>query len=67
MTRKTWTIPPEPDDSVTHVRDAMTNRVWRRHANGRWVGSRKTYGIWWHQLIAYGPLTDATGDEDAAD
>lgn len=58
-----WEAPAEPDHDVTHVRDRV-GKVWYRDAGVWWAdlgAGYDTHRTWW-ELLARGPLTDATGE-----
>lgn len=60
----TWNIPDEPGPEVRAVYDRHDDR-WRRTPYG-WINATNVASITWQDLIALGPLTDATNDNDKA-
>lgn len=64
-TARTWALPAEPSQEVTHVRDRQ-GRVWRRpfSASGRnWQTVDGRLGCRWPEIInGYGPLTDVSAE-----
>jgi len=59
----TWTAQPEPDPKVAAVRDRHGVR-WRRDAGPWWGDIGHDYEDYrtWTEILARGPLTDASAD-----
>lgn len=60
---QTWAAPDPAPAAVTHLRDRY-DVLWRRDDDLWWgdVGNGfEKYRTWW-ELLARGPLTDATGE-----
>ena len=59
----TWRMDPEPGPEVTAVRDAH-GVTWRREDTLWWgnIGHGYEDHRQWHELLARGPLTDASGE-----
>ena len=54
-----WSMPAEPGESVTSVRDYKTNRIWDRDGD-RWRDRRTGHRFTWYRLLGYGPIYDVT-------
>lgn len=63
MSGQVWAAPVPPGPEVTHVRDRH-GVVWRRDDDLFWAdlgGGYEQHRTWW-ELLARGPLTNATGE-----
>src|SRR5258706_12929322 len=62
--RASWEMPPEPGPEVSAVRDRRGVR-WRREDIWWWADIGHGYEVnrTWPEVLARGPLTDASGEE----
>lgn len=58
---RTWSLPAEPGPEVTAVRDA-SGECWTLYDDGWWRVAQ-IRRRWGSLLAEFGPLTDATGEE----
>jgi hypothetical protein len=58
---RTWTLPPEPGPEVTAVRSHVVGSVYRRTPSGLWRAAG-VLSFSWAEILAFAPLTDASGE-----
>lgn len=61
---RTWALPDEPGPEVLRLSQAREDGVrrWERTASGNWRTLGGLLSSHWSQVLALGPVTDATGE-----